>query len=162
MLKIVKYPAPILRRKAESVDSVDDDIRDLIENMLDVIYVEDGVGLAAPQVGVSKRVIVVDDGKDGVGLINPEIVKKSSETDTMEEGCLSLPGIRLNISRPVRITVKGLDENGDSVELQADGLLAKVIQHEIDHLNGILIINHVSTIHKTILRSKLKKLEDQI
>lgn len=162
MLKIVKYPDPVLRREAESVDSVNDDIRDIIENMLDVMYIEEGVGLAAPQVGVSKKVIVVDDGKDVIGLINPEIVKKSRENDTMEEGCLSLPGIRLNISRPVRITVKGLDENGDPVELQADGILAKVLQHEIDHLNGILIIDHVSTIHKTLLRSKLKKLENQI
>jgi len=161
MLKIVTYPDPILRQKAEAVENVNDEIRSLVESMAEVMYKDDGIGLAAPQVGVSQRIIVVDAGEGLISLINPEIIYKGEEKESMEEGCLSLPGIRVDVLRVKKITVRGINESGETVEMDAEGLLARVFQHEIDHLDGILIIDHVSPLHRTFLRSKLKRLEKE-
>jgi peptide deformylase len=158
MATIVKYPNPILRRKADSIRDIDEEIRLLSEDMMEAMYLDDGVGLAAPQVGVSKRLIVLDVGQGPMSLINPEIVHSEEEQHTVEEGCLSLPGIRIDIARPTQIIVRGIDDQGESREIQAEGLIARVLQHEIDHLNGILIIDRASSIQRSLLKPKLKKL----
>jgi peptide deformylase len=161
MYKIVTYPNPVLRRKADPIDEIDDDIRRVTDHMVETMYKEEGIGLAAPQVDVSKRLIVVDIGQGPIALFNPEIIRRTDEEETIEEGCLSLPGIRIHVSRPNRIVFRGLTDQGKWEEIEADGLLARVFQHEIDHLNGILIIDHASSIQRSLLRSKLRKLEKE-
>jgi peptide deformylase len=156
MAEIVTYPADVLRWRASAVEKIDASIRSLIENMADLMYQSDGVGLAAPQAGVSQRVIVLDVGEGFLSLINPEIVESDEEKDSVEEGCLSLPGMRIQVQRPKSITVKGLNEKGETVLKIAEGLWARAFQHEIDHLNGVLIIDHASMVRKTLLKSKLK------
>jgi peptide deformylase len=160
-LKICTYPDPILRKKAEEVKTVDETLRKLVDDMAEAMYGDDGVGLAAPQIGISKRVIVVDGGKGFMALFNPEIVRADSETDTMEEGCLSLPGIRIQVTRPVCIVLRALTMAGESVEWEVEGLMARIFQHEIDHLNGVLIIDRASSVHRSLLQSKLRKLKKE-
>lgn len=159
MRTIVKYPNPVLRRKAEPISEIDETILNLIEDMTDAMYGDDGVGLAATQVGESKRVIIVDAGEGLAVLINPEIIEKGGEETSLEEGCLSLPEIRVDIVRPSRVLLRGLNEKGEQVELEAEGLLARVFQHEIDHLNGVLIIDHASSVQRSLLKSRLRRLE---
>jgi peptide deformylase len=161
MLTLVKYPESILRAKAEPVQQMDKEIDDLIHHMANVMYLDDGVGLAAPQVGISKRVIVLDIGDGLKSVLNPEIIEKSKEEENIEEGCLSLPEIRVDVSRPFRIVVQGRNENDKRIQVEADGLLARVLQHEIDHLNGILIIDFASSVSRSLLKPKLKKLEKE-
>lgn len=158
MLKILTYPDPVLRRKSSPIDVVNGEIRRTVDEMLEVMFKDEGVGLAAPQVGISERIIVLDSVEGPMALFNPEIVLRGKEEQTIEEGCLSLPGIRLDVVRPTHIVVRGLNDQGDVTEIEADGLLARVIQHEIDHLDGILIIDRASSLQRTLLRSKLKKL----
>jgi len=158
MRTIVTYPDPVLRRKAEPVSDINEEILELIEDMTDAMYGDDGVGLAAPQVGESKRLIVVDAGEGLTVLINPEIIQKSGEEASLEEGCLSLPDIRVDVSRPSSVVVHGLNEKGKKIELEAEGLLARVFQHEIDHLNGVLIIDHASSVQRSLLKSRLRGL----
>ncbi len=159
MLDIVTYPDPFLRKMAEPVDTIDDDIRNFVEDMTEAMYTYDGVGLAAPQVGRSVRIILVDAG-DGLNVvINPVIKEQSKEKESTEEGCLSLPDVLVDISRPIKVTVEGLNEKGEAIRLEADGLLARALQHEIDHLNGKLTIDHASSIQRALLKSKLRKLE---
>ena len=148
-----------MRQKADPVDDIDDEIRRLADDMIEAMYLDEGVGLAAPQVGVSTNICVIDIGQGPMALINPEIIQKGKEEQTVEEGCLSLPGIRLDISRSSHVVVRGLNDQGEWVEIEADGLLARVFQHEIDHLNGILIIDHASSIQRKLLRAKIRKLE---
>jgi len=162
MISIVKYPDPVLRQIAEPVDPEDPSLDALISDMADAMYMDEGVGLAAPQIGISKRVIVLDVGENLMALVNPEIIRASEERDAVEEGCLSLPDIRVDVSRPVIVDVRGIDSQGSSQEIRANGLLARALQHEIDHLNGILIIDHATAIQRTFLKSKLKKLEKQV
>ena len=159
IMKILTYPDPLLRHISGPVEKVDETVLQLIEDMADAMYQDDGVGLAAPQIGVSKRVIVMDAGAGFKALINPEILTKSRETEAVEEGCLSLPAIRLDVTRPVEISVRALTSQGQEMEFQAKGLHARVIQHEVDHLNGVLIIDHAGPIQNTLIHSKLKKLE---
>ncbi len=159
MLTITTYPDPVLRKTTEPINEINDKIRALIEDMAEVMYADDGVGLAANQVGKSIRMIVLDAGEGFRALLNPEIIERGEDTGKMEEGCLSLPGIKVEVERPLNITVTGLDEDGNEVCIQAEGLLARVLQHEIDHLNGILIIDHGSSLQRRMMRSKLKKLE---
>jgi peptide deformylase len=130
--------------------------------MTKVMYEKDGVGLAANQVGVLKRFIVVDAGDGPIKIINPEIVHQSEETASFEEGCLSLPDIQIKLNRPVSVLVKGRNLQNQPVEYRAEGLLARVFQHEIDHLNGVLIIDRASSIQRSLLKSKLKRLEKQV
>ena len=144
MSKIFKYPDPILKKKAEEVKEITQETRDLIKKMKEIVRGDEmTVGLAAPQMGVSKRIIIVQTERGLTAFINPEIIEKTKETETAEEGCLSLPGIFLNIKRWKRITVKALDEQGKNIEVRADGFIARVFQQEIDHINGILIINRI-------------------
>jgi peptide deformylase len=149
----------VLRKKADRVEKIDSDILRILDEMAQAMYDDDGVGLAAPQIGTSKRIIVADIGEGLVNLINPEIVLQSDEQESVEEGCLSFPGIRVNISRSLKIEFKALNEKWEPIEREVEGLWSRVIQHEIDHLNGILIIDHISPLDRSLLRTKLKKME---
>ncbi|WP_421708098.1 peptide deformylase [Algihabitans sp.] len=165
-LPILTAPDPILKQRAKPVDRVDDDLRQLMDDMLETMYGAPGIGLAAPQVGVLKRVIVVDVARDGDApqphqLANPELVWVSDEDASYEEGCLSLPDHYGDVKRPAAIRVRYLDRQNESRELEADGLLATCIQHEIDHLDGILFVDHMSALKRNMILRKLLKAKKQ-
>ena len=141
LLEIKKYPNPILRKKCEDVKEINGEIKKLIEDMIETMQKNQGIGLAAPQVGILKRVIVVQTEKGAMGFVNPCILKKSKEKEVIEEGCLSFPGLFLKIKRPKEVEIQALDRDNKKIKIQ--GLVAVVLQHEIDHLNGILFIDHV-------------------
>ena len=162
LLSIIVAPDPRLKSKASPVDHVDASIARLMEDMLETMYAAPGVGLAAPQVGVLKRVIVVDAAADGtepcpLRMANPEIIESSGALAPYEEGCLSLPEYYELVERPSWVTVRYLDHNNQQHTLRADGLLAVVIQHEIDHLDGKLFVDHVSSLKRNIILRKLTK-----
>ena len=159
ILEILHYPDPRLRNKAEPVTQVDADIRQLVKDMFETMYDAPGIGLASIQVNVPKRVIVVDVSENHdqpVCLINPEIIEKEGE-ETMDEGCLSVPGFYETVQRAEKIRVRALNEQGESFELDADGLLAVCIQHEIDHLDGKLFVDYISPLKRNRIRKKLEK-----
>jgi len=157
ILEIKEYGEPVLREKALPVKEITPEILNFIKDMAETMYADSGVGLAAPQVGVSKRIIIVDGEEDGlIVLINPIIVKSEGEV-VGEEGCLSIPGIYSQVKRSSKVTVKALNENGDSIEITKEGLTARALQHETDHLNGILFIDRIGRLKRTILLKKLKK-----
>jgi len=159
VLEILAYPDPILKKKAEPVERIDEDIKKLVEDMAETMYMAPGVGLAAPQIGKSLRIIIVDATRTGDGfmaLINPEIISSEGECKE-EEGCLSVPDFKENIKRKEKVLVKGLDIKGNEVQLPADGLLAIALQHEIDHLDGILILDKVSRLKRDVFKKKLAK-----
>jgi peptide deformylase len=156
ILEIKKYPDPILRKKCQEVKEVDEEIKKLVDDMIETMEENDGVGLAAPQVGVLKRIIIVETGKGPEGFINPKIFKKTKETEIDGEGCLSIPGIFLKIKRWKEIEVEALNQEGEKVLVKAVGLVARIFQDEIDHLNGILIIDRVGFWQKLKIRNKLK------
>ena len=167
--KILTEPNKILREKSLRVENVDKDIQRLMDDMLETLYAAPGIGLAAIQVGVAKRVIVMDISRDRdrdkdrepkknpMYFVNPEIVWKSEDKFTYEEGCLSVPNQFAEINRPKQCHVKHLDYNGQPQELKADGLLSTCIQHEIDHLEGILFIDYLSKLKKEMIIKKLSK-----
>ena len=160
--KIVIEPDPILRKKSEMLETVDDELRHLLDDMLETMYAAPGIGLAAVQVGILKRLIVIDISKDKekknpIFLINPEIIFKSKNTSIYEEGCLSLPGHFAEIERPEECHIKYIDYDGKKKEMKANGLLATCIQHEIDHLNGKLFIDYLSKLKKDMIIKKLVK-----
>ena len=160
--KIVIEPDPILRKKSESLEKVDDKIREFLDDMLETMYAAPGIGLAAVQVGILKRIIVIDISKDKekknpLFLINPKIISRSKKTSVYEEGCLSLPGHFAEIERPAECQIKFVDYNGKEKELTANGLLATCIQHEVDHLNGVLFIDYLSKLKKDMVVKKLIK-----
>ncbi|OUM96275.1 MAG: peptide deformylase [Firmicutes bacterium ZCTH02-B6] len=147
VLPIVQVPDPVLRKKALPVERVTKRVQKLIRDMADTMYAANGAGLAAPQVGVSERVIVVDAGDGLVALINPRIIAaEGSEVDV--EGCLSIPNVSVYVERAAKVEVEGWDERGRTVRIKADGLLARALQHEIDHLDGILITDKGSPIQR--------------
>lgn len=160
MDEIKVYPATVLRQRAKEVERFDSSVRSLVDRMTDIMYQADGVGLAAPQIGQSKRVIVIDVGEGPFSLVNPEIVEREEERESVEEGCLSLPGIRIDVTRPKAISVRGVDDKGEMVVKTVEGMWARAFQHEIDHLNGVMIIDHASFVQKTLLKTKLKRLQD--
>ena len=160
--QILTEPNKILREKSLSVENVDRDIQILMDDMLETMYAAPGIGLAAIQVGIPKRVIVLDikqkEGqKNPICLVNPEIIEKSKNNSTYEEGCLSVPGQFAEIDRPDKCHVKYLDYYGEKKEIKAEGMLATCIQHEIDHLEGILFIDYLSKLKKTMIIKKLSK-----
>jgi peptide deformylase len=153
---------PVLRAKAEPVGELTDALRTLIADMFDTMYAEDGVGLAAPQVGIGKRIIVVDPHDEVVepfALVNPEIVFFGEELDRAEEGCLSIPGLKDIVERPDSVQVQGFDIEGKRVAVAADGLLARILQHEVDHLDGILFIDRVSPLKRKLLLARWQKVK---
>ena len=157
-----QQPPEILREKSSKVDEVDKDLQKLMDDMLETMYAAPGIGLAAIQVGVPRRVIVLDIApKDGprnpMYFVNPEIVEKSKNNSTYEEGCLSVPGQFAEIDRPNKCHIKYLDYYGIQKEIKAEGMLATCIQHEIDHLEGILFIDYLSKLKKTMIIKKLSK-----
>jgi len=159
LLQIKKYGNPILRKKAEKVEKIDWQMRILIDDMIETMQEEGGVGLAAPQVGVSKRIIIVKDDIIPLVLVNPQIIEKSQKKISGEEGCLSVPGIVAKVKRAKKIIVGALDEQGKEIAIKTDDIFSRIIQHEIDHLNGILFTDRVSFLDKLKLKNKLKELE---
>ena len=158
-LEILHYPDPRLRRRADQVSVVDDDIRRLIDDMLDTMYDAPGIGLSAPQVNVAKRVVTIDISKDRSAplcLVNPEVRSISGETET-EEGCLSVPGVYEIVKRPERVRVRALDRDGRPREIEAEGLLSVCIQHEVDHLDGRLFVDYLSRLKRQRIRKKAEK-----
>ncbi|MBQ7660418.1 MAG: peptide deformylase [Alphaproteobacteria bacterium] len=169
ILKLFEYPDKILTQKAEPVVKVDADLEAFLNDMLQTMYADRGVGLAAPQVGVLKRVIVIDpfqeEDENGVlkkgkpmFLVNPEIISHSEETIFFCEGCLSVPGQRAEVERFEKVTVRYLDEKGVQKQIEAEGYVSVVLQHEIDHLDGILYIDHLSRLKRNMLLKKLEKM----
>ena len=160
--KILIEPDPILRKKSSPLEKVDDQTRKLMKDMLETMYKAPGIGLAATQVGILKRIIVIDiskneEKKTPLFLVNPEIIFRSKNTSVYEEGCLSLPGQFAEIERPAECHLKYINFDGKTKELKADGLLSTCIQHEVDHLNGILFIDYLSKLKKNMIIKKLLK-----
>ena len=165
--KILTEPDPILRKKCEPLEKVDAETKKLMDDMLETMYAAPGIGLAAVQVGILKRLVVIDiskaeEKKKPIFLINPQIIRQSKKTSVYEEGCLSLPGQFAEIERPAECTLKYIDYNGKEKELKADGLLATCVQHEVDHLNGILFIDYLSKLKKDMIIRKLVKKKKEI
>jgi peptide deformylase len=162
ILKILKYPNPILRKKAESVSNIDDSLVTLAQDMLNTMYAANGLGLAANQVGGTKRIIVFDlgqrEGKPNPQvLINPVILEREGKL-VREEACLSVIDLAADVERSQKVVVKGIDLKGNEMTIEADGLFSVCLQHEIDHLNGILFIDHISPIKRSLYKRRLKKL----
>jgi len=157
--KIEKYPSKILLTPSQKVRVIDDKIKQLVLDMTEIMHLNKGCGLAAPQVGVPFRIAVVDPGDKLLALINPEITKFSKKTEVMEEGCLSLPEVELRVKRPIKIEVKAIDVKGKKVNFKTEGLLARIIQHEVDHLNGKLILDKVNFFTRRQIIRKLKQVK---
>lgn len=154
MLELIKYPNPILKKKCSPITIVGEEEEDLFRKMLKMMYLNRGIGLAAPQVGINKQMAVVDIGdKRLLKLINPAVVEADG-TEEMEEGCLSIPDVYIQVKRPKRIKVKSLDENGRETTLEASGLMARTVLHEIDHLKGRLIIDYLNPIKRFLILKK--------
>jgi len=157
ILEIKEYGEPVLREKALPVKEITPEILNLIKDMAETMYTASGVGLAATQVGEAKRIILVDGEEDGlIVLINPMIIKSEGEV-VAEEGCLSVPDIYSQVKRSLKVTIKALNENGDLIEITKENLIARALQHEIDHLNGILFVDRIGRMERQILLNKLKK-----
>ncbi len=159
ILDILRFPDPRLRREAVNVDVVDTAIHRLVDDMFETMYQAPGIGLAAPQVNVSKRIVVIDVSEDRntpLCFINPQIVETRGEEE-MEEGCLSVPGIYETVRRAEWVKVRALNREGEPFELEVDGLLAVCIQHEIDHLSGKLFVDYLSSLKRQRIRKKLEK-----
>jgi peptide deformylase len=162
--EIKKYPDPVLKKKTATIEAIDETVNRLIDDMVETMHAASGVGLAANQVGVSLQLAVIDIGEHGgegtrhplVVLINPEIISMEGSV-VAEEGCLSVPDFSETVKRAARVKVRAKDRTGTPFELEAEGLMAKALQHEIDHLNGILFIDRLSPIKKSIFQRKLKK-----
>ncbi len=163
-LEILQFPDSRLRTVAKPVTEVDDSIRQLIDDMLETMYEAPGIGLAATQVNVHKRVLVIDLSEqqdEPLVFINPELEILDGEQEPRQEGCLSIPGIYDDVSRIDRVRVSALDRNGESFEMEASGLLAICLQHEVDHLNGKLFIDYLSQLKRTRIRKKMEKQQRQ-
>lgn len=164
VLEIIKFGNPTLVKRAEEIKDIDSRIQELAQNMIQTMHLAPGIGLAAPQVNRSVRLIAVDlsvgeKKEDLIVLINPKLLSQEGES-VEEEGCLSVPEVQEKVTRPYRISVKGIDLNGKEIIIEAEGLLARVFCHEIDHLNGKLIIDRISPLKRTLIKKKLKKLRD--
>lgn len=155
-LKIKKFPDSILKKKAEKVSRVTEAEKSMLADMANTMYMSQGVGLAAVQVGIGKQLAVVDTGEGLIKMINPAITRREG-TETQEEGCLSCPGACVKVKRAKKVVVSFMNENGDVMQLKAEGLLARAIQHELDHLSGKLIIDYMNPIKKMLIRRKIPK-----
>ena len=165
--KILTEPNPILRQKSLKVEKVDSDLQKLMDDMVETMYAAPGIGLAAIQVGVPKRVIVLDiapkdQPKNPMYFVNPELISKSENNSSYEEGCLSVPGQFAEIDRPSKCHIKYLDYYGELKEIKAEGMIATCIQHEMDHLEGILFIDYLSKLKKTMIVKKLSKQKKEL
>jgi len=164
-LEILIYGHPGLREKCVPVESFDSALRELVSQMERAMIMERGIGLAAPQVGRKLRMFIAEDHRGArartIALINPEIVSASGETDTFNEGCLSLPEFFADVKRPVRIRVRYQDLEGRECELDDDGILSRIVQHELDHLDGILFVDHLPLLKRKLLARKLRDFQDR-
>ena len=163
-LNVLIYPDERLRTVCQPVAEINDEIRKIVDDMFETMYKEEGIGLAAPQVNIQQRIITIDldsENSNQIVLINPEILESSGETG-IEEGCLSSPGFRGLVPRKEKVTVKALNRDGNEFTLEADGLLAICIQHEIDHLNGVLFVDYLSPLKRNRIKEKLIKLQKQV
>ncbi|WP_112827716.1 peptide deformylase [Rhizobium cremeum] len=163
---LIILPDPLLRQVSASVERIDDDVRRLADDMLETMYDAPGIGLAAIQVGVPRRMLVIDVSREGeekkpLVFINPEILTSSDERSVYEEGCLSIPDYYAEVERPALVTVRSLDRDGKEQITEADGLLATCLQHEIDHLNGVLFIDHISRLKRDMVIKKFTKAAKQ-
>jgi peptide deformylase len=163
--EIVIWPDPILTQKAKPVEAVDDATRRLLDDMAETMYAADGVGLAAPQVGELKRLVVIDtsprqEGQRLIHLVNPEIVSKEGVAQ-WTEGCLSIPGEAEDVERAAKVRVRALDYHGKPFELDCEGLLAIAVQHETDHLEGTMFVDHLSSLKRELIKRRMKKLKAQ-
>lgn len=163
---IINVPDPVLKQTAQAVNGVDTDIKKQMDKMLATMYAAPGIGLAANQVNLLNRVLVMDLSKEGedktpICMANPEIIWESEEMSTMEEGCLSIPRQYADVERPALVRVKYLDYEGKEAELEASGLLSHCVQHEIDHLNGVLFIDYLSSLKRNMILRKLEKAKKQ-
>lgn len=159
ILKVVHYPNPVLEEVAQPVEVVSEDIKTLVDDMFETMYDDRGCGLAANQVGIAKRIIVMDstyDKSERICLINPEIIEQDGSIE-MDEGCLSFPGLYLPVKRSEKVKVKALDRNGEVIEINADGLLARIILHEYDHIQGITFLDYLSPLKRKRAIKKLDK-----
>ncbi|MEQ8284500.1 peptide deformylase [Thalassospira sp.] len=162
--EILIVPDPRLKKECEPVTDVNDEIRQLLDDMLETMYAAPGIGLAAPQIGVMKRVVVMDvsdeeEKSKPLKMINPEIIWESEEMAVYQEGCLSIPDQYADVERPAEVGMRYLDENGKEHEIEADGLLATCIQHEIDHLDGVLFTDYLSALKRNMILKKVQKLQ---
>jgi peptide deformylase len=162
-LSITKYGNDVLRKSAEPVEEINDEIKQIVADMLEAMYKFEGVGIAAPQIGISKRIIIVDTEPSNpsskpIVLINPEIVERYGEMN-MEEGCLSVPEVRGDVKRAEKVVVEGLDLEGNRLRIEATDLSARAFQHEIDHINGTLFIDHLGRLKKQLIKNQLRKIE---
>jgi peptide deformylase len=166
--EIVTMGDPVLRGVAEEVAEFDDGLRALVRDMFETMYHAEGIGLAAPQIGLSKRVIVIDirredgdvDGEE-IALVNPRLTWQSDDTAKQSEGCLSIPGLEEVVERPSEVRVEGMDPSGKAISIEADDLLARALQHEIDHLDGVLFLDRVSPLKRRMLLKKWKKQSEE-
>lgn len=163
---IVLMGEPVLRQEAEDVTSFDDDLRTLVRDMFETMYHAEGIGLAAPQVGISKRVLVVDLRREDepearVALVNPRVTWESDDEWKEAEGCLSIPGLEEMVVRPWAVRIEGFDPDGEPVVLEAEELYARALQHEIDHLDGVLFLDHLSPLTRRMALKKWKKLREE-
>ncbi|HEX7625065.1 MAG TPA: peptide deformylase [Anaeromyxobacteraceae bacterium] len=163
--EIIIWPDPILKEIAKPVDGVDDTTRRLLDDLAETMYAADGVGLAAPQIAVGKRCIVIDtsprqEGQKLIHLVNPQIVRAEGET-TYTEGCLSIPGEAEEVERAAKVWVRALDYSGKPYELECDGLLSIAVQHETDHLEGTLFVDHLSSLKRELIRRRMKRLKQE-
>jgi peptide deformylase len=161
LLNILHYPDERLHKVAKPIGAVDDTVRQLIDDMAETMYASKGVGLAATQVNMHVRLVVIDVSEDKTGItayINPQIIERDGETE-YEEGCLSVPGIYETVKRAERVRVRALDRDGKPFEVEADGLLAICLQHEIDHLDGKIFVEYLSQLKQSRIKAKMKKLE---
>jgi peptide deformylase len=162
--EIVLLGDPILRDRAREVDDFDRSLRDLVRDMFITMATAEGAGLAAPQVGVGLRVLVADVGREDeaegarIAVVNPQIVEKSSEEDRTSEGCLSIPGVTEVVSRPTQVLLEGFDPEGAPIRIEASGLMSRVLQHEVDHLDGVLFFDRLSPLKRRMLLKKYRKL----
>jgi peptide deformylase len=167
VMKVVKYGEPVLEKRAVPVEESEfggAELKQFVADMFETMYASKGVGLAAPQVGVLKRLAVIDvsspedqEGPERIVIINPEIVLREG-SQTGDEGCLSIPGFREEVTRAERVVVRARDEQGEPIEIDAAGLKSRALQHEIDHLDGVLFINRISPLKRDLIRRKIKKL----
>lgn len=163
-LEILEFPDPRLRTVAKPVEKVDDALRNLIDDMRETMYAASGIGLAATQVNVHKRLLVMDVSEERdqpLVFINPQITPLTEEQEPYEEGCLSVPGFYEKVDRPARVRINALDRDGEPFEMEANGLLAVCIQHEIDHLDGKLFVDYVSRLKRNRIQKKLQKVQRQ-
>jgi len=160
-MEIVTHPNEVLRQEAAPIEEITEEVRDLADKMTETMFREDGIGLAAPQVGIGKKLIVINLEDEFHIMLNPEIAEKSGEEESMDEGCLSVPGVEAPVSRSKEVVVRGKNLDGEEVELEKEGLPARVFQHEVDHVTGMLFIDRLSEAERSLTLREYRKAQEE-